>query len=449
MNIIYIHTHDTGTYIQPYGHQVPTPNLMKLAKEGLVFRQMYSAAPTCSASRSAMMTGMSPHSCGMNGLAHRGFRLHDYEQHMASWFRKAGVDTVLCGIQHEAPDREMIGYSQILNAPYKLDQSVESLAEMDRHHASLAADFIQQSHERPFFLSLGLYQTHREFPQVSPASAHYVTPPFPLYDSPQNRTDMAAYIESAKGMDDCVGIVLRALESAACRADTLVVFSTDHGLAFPRMKCNLLDTGIKVAFMVRFPDGHRQGEVSDALVSQIDVFPTFCQWLGVDSPPWLQGSSMMPLMNGEVDVIRDHCFAEVSYHAAYEPMRMIRSKRYKLIRRYDHLAHRIAANIDDSVSKDFLVEHGYLKGTEPSDMLFDLYMDPVERVNVREQEDYREVYEDLSQRLDRWMEETADPLQYHPVVPLPKQAVVNRQDAISPNERLTDVWPEESAYSDK
>ena len=77
MNILYIHTHDSGTYLQPYGHNIPTPNLMKLAREGTLFRHAYCAGPTCSPSRAALLTGMSPHSCGMLGLAHRGFRIND------------------------------------------------------------------------------------------------------------------------------------------------------------------------------------------------------------------------------------------------------------------------------------------------------------------------------------------------------------------------------------
>ncbi len=71
-NIIYIHSHDTGRYIQPYGHPVPTPNLQRLAEEGMLFRQAFCAAPTCSPSRGALVTGQAPHSCGQFGLLNRG-----------------------------------------------------------------------------------------------------------------------------------------------------------------------------------------------------------------------------------------------------------------------------------------------------------------------------------------------------------------------------------------
>src|SRR5215471_4995915 len=82
-NILYIHSHDSGRYLQPYGHNVPTPNLARLAKEGILFRQAFDAAPTCSPSRAALLTGQCPHRNGMLGLAHRGFSLTDYKRHIA------------------------------------------------------------------------------------------------------------------------------------------------------------------------------------------------------------------------------------------------------------------------------------------------------------------------------------------------------------------------------
>src|SRR5579859_5732051 len=84
LNIVYIHSHDSGRYLQPYGHAVPTPNIQRLASEGMLFRRAFSAAPTCSPSRSALLTGQCPHQNGMLGLAHRGFALNDYRKHIRS-----------------------------------------------------------------------------------------------------------------------------------------------------------------------------------------------------------------------------------------------------------------------------------------------------------------------------------------------------------------------------
>ena len=109
-NILYIHSHDTGRYIQPYGYDVPTPNLQKLAQEGVLFRQAFDAAPTCSPSRAALLTGQCPHNNGMLGLAHRGFFLNDYNQHIIHRLHPHGYRSTLIGLQHIAKDPRTIGY---------------------------------------------------------------------------------------------------------------------------------------------------------------------------------------------------------------------------------------------------------------------------------------------------------------------------------------------------
>src|SRR5579872_6157522 len=103
-NIIYIHSHDTGRYLQPYGHAVPAPNLQRLAEGGMLFRRAFNAAPTCSPSRASLLTGQCPHSNGMLGLAHRGFSMIDYKRHIAHTLRAAGYYSELVGLQHIASD---------------------------------------------------------------------------------------------------------------------------------------------------------------------------------------------------------------------------------------------------------------------------------------------------------------------------------------------------------
>ena len=100
-NIVYLHSHDTGRYIQPYGYAVETPNMQRFAEEGVLFRNAFCAAPTCSPSRAALLTGMYPHSCGMLGLAGKNLcRLNDYGQHLSHFLKANGYETVLSGIEH-------------------------------------------------------------------------------------------------------------------------------------------------------------------------------------------------------------------------------------------------------------------------------------------------------------------------------------------------------------
>src|SRR5579884_2416281 len=184
-DILYIHSHDTGRYVQPYGHAVPTPHLQRLAQEGVLFRKAFSAAPTCSPSRASLLTGQHPHSNGMLGLAHRGFALNDYSQHIVHTLRqKAGYHTVLIGEEHVAKDFTTIGYDTVV--PVKSFQAEEL--------APTAVSALRDGLPQPFFLSIGFFETHREFaPPPSPEEANYTLPPAPLPDTPQTRRDMAAY----------------------------------------------------------------------------------------------------------------------------------------------------------------------------------------------------------------------------------------------------------------
>ncbi len=95
-NIVYIHSHDTGRYVQPYGYAVPTPRLQQFAEQGVLFRNAFCANPTCSASRTALLTGMYPHEAGMIGLAHRGSKLNDPSKHLASFLPKHGYELDFC-----------------------------------------------------------------------------------------------------------------------------------------------------------------------------------------------------------------------------------------------------------------------------------------------------------------------------------------------------------------
>ena len=99
-NIVYIHSHDTGRYVQPYGHAIPTPNIQSLAEKGVLFRNAFCANPTCSPSRAALLTGQWAHSCGMGGLANRGWSLPVPEHLIPYTLNKAGYITALAGFQH-------------------------------------------------------------------------------------------------------------------------------------------------------------------------------------------------------------------------------------------------------------------------------------------------------------------------------------------------------------
>ena len=406
-NILYIHSHDTGRYVQPYGFQVPTPNIQLLADQGVLFREAFCAAPTCSGSRASLLTGVHCHNNGMLGLAHRGWKLNDYGQHWVHTLREAGYRSTLIGEQHISVDPGVIGYDEILPVDSNHAESV----------APLTIEALGSASAEPWFMSVGFFETHRSF--FAPTSVRdtlYSLPPANLPDVIATRRDMAAFKASARSLDQGIGAVLNALHNFDLVENTLVICTTDHGVAFPGAKATLADRGIGVMMIMRGP-GFSGGKVIDAPVSHLDVYPTLCEVAGAPPPEWLQGDSLMPLVRGDVERLREAIFAEVTFHAAYEPQRAVRTERWKYIRRFDEYPGPVLANCDDSESKNLLVEAGWGEQKVARERLYDLTFDPQERDNRAADPACAGALAEMRERLDRWMRETEDPLLEGPVAP--------------------------------
>lgn len=427
-NIIYIHSHDSGRYLSPYGQTVPTPNLQRLAEGATLFRNAFSAAPTCSPSRAALLTGSCPHSNGMLGLAHRGFALNDYRQHIVHTLHAAGYTTVLAGLQHVAKDPATIGYDRML--PHKNNHAA--------YVAPAAVDFLDSRPTQPFFLDVGFFETHREYPQATADDqADYASLPRPILDTPETREDFSRYRASARALDEGVGQVMEALDRNGLRENTLVISTTDHGISFPRMKCNLTDDGWGVSLMMRGP-GIPAAAACDALISQLDVFPTLCDYLGIAHPAWLQGKSFLPVLKGQAAEINEEVFAEVNYHAAYEPKRAVRTARWKYIRHFGDRKTPVLPNCDDGLTKTLWLKAGW--GSQPveEERLYDLIFDPTEHQNLIASPEHKAVADEMRGRLHRWMVATNDPLLKGPVA-APPGALVNDPNGISPHEKPVPV----------
>ncbi|MDQ8043379.1 MAG: sulfatase [Patulibacter sp.] len=432
-NILYVHSHDTGRYVQPYGHQVPTPNIQRLADQGLLFRQAFSAAAVCSGSRAALLTGQASHTTGMLGLAHRGYRLADTSRHLAKTLKDHGYFTALLGEQHLAADPEDVGYEHVTAVEsFHADQISPAAVELI---GDLPTD-------KPFFLSVGFFETHRAyFEPTSVRDALYSAPPPNLPDTPEIRRDVAAFKASARSLDHGVGAVMNALDERELADNTLVILTTDHGIPFPGAKATLTDRGIGVMLIVRGPGGFHGGRVSDALVSQIDLFPTICELAGIDRPEWLQGRSLMPVIRKEVEEVNDEIFAGITYHAAYEPQRAIRTDRWKYVKRFDPEEDTVVLpNVDESPSKEVLLAHQWTDRKIPAEQLYDLIFDPNEAANLAADPAYEAVRAQLADRLHAWMEETGDPLLDGQVDPAPG-TVFNLPTQHSADDPLSEAPP--------
>ncbi len=432
MNFIYIHTHDSGREMEPYGAGTHNPALMKLAKESIMFRNAHCVAPTCSPSRAAMLTGMTAHNSGMYGLAHRGFCLNDYSQHLAQYLARNGYYTTLIGVQHEAADANTIGYHETHADHVKKGKPA---IVSDARSLELALDFLnkQNPENKPFFLSFGMRSTHRKFMETDNESDGFVRLPYPMMDTPKNRHDYCEYLKTLDIVDYCVEKLLDKLEELGLSNNTAIMFTTDHGISFPQMKGTLYDGGTGVALMFRIPG--KEPFITDALVSHIDVFPTICDILELNKPEWLQGKSMMPIINQEAEQINNYIFTETTYHATYEPARAIRTQNMKFIRFFEEDTKIRLANIDTSACKETFISSPLHTLQRPKEMLFDLAADPSERINLVDVPEYADVYNELSELLHQHMTETNDPL-LHGKLELRDPWTMNKIDAPDPDDAV-------------
>lgn len=421
MNVIYINTHDSGRMLSPYGYDIPTENLKKLAEDSVVFTNAFCAGPTCSPSRAALLTGTFPHQNGMLGLAQRGFSLYNPEKHLANFLKNNGYNTCLCGIQHEYGwylDLEKnglhnLGYNEILTTDSKSFKK-EELHLWDRNNAVEVVKWLDSyNEEKPFLLSFGMHSTHRPYPvEVAEfIDERYVVPPYPITNNEENRHDHAQYMTTAHYADENIKMIVDALKRNNLYENSIIIFTTDHGLALPFNKCNLTDTGIGVSLIMKVPEAASNGKVVDSLVSQIDVFPTLCELLNLDKPEYLEGKSFAEAFVDNKAVLDEYIFAEVNFHTSYEPIRCVRTKRYKYIKYYDETWNKVnLSNMDESVPKDFLMNNGLKEKVKYREGLFDLYYDSTERNNLADDSKYQEVLEKLRKVLLEKQVKTDDPI---------------------------------------
>ena len=213
-------------------------------------------------------------------------------------------------------------------------------------------------------------------------------------------------------MDEYMGRVLYALHQGGWDEDTLVIVTTDHGTEFPGAKMTLSDQGTQVMLMIRGPKNHplasafSGGRVIEPMVTHLDVYPTLCEILGKTVPHKLEGKSLLPLLRGEVSALHDAVFAEQTYHGPLEPLRSVRTERYKYTRRHFETGHQMRHCGPPTPVMEKLGWYDRPLGHEE---LFDLYLDPMEACNRIHDPAYAAIKADLSARLDAHLRATNDP----------------------------------------
>jgi N-sulfoglucosamine sulfohydrolase len=413
-NIIVFITHDQGQFLGCYNspqtpNSLKTPNLDNLAKNGIKFTNYFCTAPQCSPSRGSIQTSLYPHQNGLMGLVDRGWTLPDSNKTLPMYLKENGYSTHLMGFQHESFDAYSLGYDTISK---RRTEFFYNCHKMNKDYQAFFKE--HQLDGKPFYLNIGLDQVHRPFriwsgPPVDPANVKI--PPY-LPDNQIVREDLSQFYSSIQGVDDCIGNILKMLEECGLRDDTLFIYTTDHGEAYPRAKCTLYDPGIKTLLLMSYPNSNifKNGNVYDQMLSNIDLLPTILDLIGVDVPEKIEGRSFLPLLQGKKDMFRKEIYSEKSFHETYDPIRSIRTERFKFIKNFEKNMDRyqIAGDMrQDELGKYFLK---IVDKTRPDEEFYDLKNDPNERNNLIDNSNYKEIVKELKDKLFDWMRRTDDPI---------------------------------------
>ncbi len=423
-NLLVIVADDMGRELGSYGDRsARTPALDALAREGLRFDAAFAAAPVCSPSRAALLTGLFPHANGHVGFPAES-RLGPEVRTIAEPLNEAGYATGLIGKLHVAAHGEESGARQL---PFQEVVAFDRPeADSPERLAREVGSFLARVRGRPFFLLVGLHAPHTPYPGEEgvpawpePHDPSRLAVPPTAPDSPAFRRRLARMYDAYSLADSLVAAALGALAAAGASGSTLVLFTSDHGPALPGAKGTLFDPGIRVPLLARWPGVVEPGGSSSALVSGVDLLPTLLEAAGAAPAQGLQGRSFLPLLRGGSVAGRDAVFAEQSRLEGnrYFPQRAIRTARLKYLRslrpdvelRSNSLGHwarplLLRWQVDPGARRlvERVVRH-------PREALYDLEADPHELSNRAGDPVWASAQAELRDRLRSWMAETGDP----------------------------------------
>jgi len=474
-NIIFIVTDDEGQTLGCYGDPVAaTPNIDKVARDGTVFRNAFATTASCSASRSVIMSGLHNHSNGQYGHQHHYHKFASFHNVVSlalpRVLQRAGYRTAHIGKYHVAPE-EVYRFETYLKGNQR---NAVQMAETCREFLT------NQSDSRPFFLYFatadphrsgatddtsklelkpnlfGNKPHHRAYPGVEEVLFDPSKIPVPSFlpDTAETREELAQYYQSCARIDQGIGRLLTILQDANLYDKTLLVFTSDHGMAFSGAKTTVYDPGLRVPFVVRNPYEAQRGITSNAMISHVDITPSLLDFAGgldhqVNGPEnWLSpdiywksnpsifgenrsgghkfrsyhGKSWIPILGQPKAEHWDKIFASHTFHEIqmYYPMRVVQDKHYKLIWNIAYgLPYPFASDLWAASSWQAQYRQGldapYGQKTvgqyihRPQFELFDLQQDPQESHNLADDPKFAAVLNKYQRELKDFQKVTEDP----------------------------------------
>ena len=433
-NVILFVADDHGTdALGCYGNAViKTPNLDKMAAEGVRFTNAFCTSASCAASRSVILSGKFGHATGSYGHTHdyHHFSTYDTIQSLPVLLEKAGYYTARIGKYHLAPE-------SVYHFNTVLDADARSTVEM----AEACNDVLKS--EKPFFLYFCTDDPHRGTPfhsdpwylpnnfgnrtegypgvetiEYNPDSV--LVPSF-LPDTKECREELAQYYQSVSRIDQGFGRLMKMLDEAGKLQNTIVIYISDNGIAFPGAKTTVYEPGIKLPCIIKDPFVEAQGLVNNAMISWVDLTPTILDMAGVETNEHFHGRSFKNIIDQENPEGWDEIYAAHNFHeiTMYYPMRVVHKRKFKLIwnpawrLEYPFASDLWASSTWQSVYRDEQENYGprklkdYLFHSEFE--LFDLESDPDETCNLADDAAYQQVLEELKLDMKDFQRRTFDP----------------------------------------
>ena len=441
-NIVFMVVEDLSPRLGAYGDPVAaTPNIDRLAAEGITYTQVFAAAGVCAPSRAALITGVYQQALGAQHMRTSSFGRE--RSGPLGTFRTDGF------AYESVPPPDVKAFPELLRkngyyttnnskTDYQFGQPFTIWNESGRQ-----ADWRNAPPDQPFFAMYSQNLTHESrlfIPAHATATADAperarehaerlaalgtrtdpaaVIVPGYLPDTPPVRQEIAQHYDNIRLLDDWVGEQIERLDKAGVLDETIVVFTTDHGDGFPRGKRFLYDSGLHVPFIVRYPDGHNAGMRDDRLISFVDLAPYFLDMTGTETPAFVQGRNVF----GDDTLERRYVFAardRLDEHP--DRSRAVRDERYKYIRNDMPDRPLIAPlyfreNLVSMQEIRRLAAEGalpeplshYFATPRPREELYDTATDPHELENLAADPAHRDTLVRMRAALDDWLERTGE-----------------------------------------
>lgn len=417
-----------------YGNSVvETPNLDLLAAEGVRFSNAYCTSASCAASRAAILTGRYGHATGAYGHTHdyHHFSTYDLVKSLPVMLSQKGYLTARIGKYHLAPE-----------TVYHFDKTLEADARNSVEMAAATEEILNS--DQPFFLYFCTDDPHRGSPftperwdmpnrfgnrdegydGVTPKiySPDDVLVPSFLPDTKQTREELAEYYQSVSRIDQGVGRLMKMLKESGKEENTIVIYISDNGIAFPGAKTTTYEPGIKLPCIIRDPSVESKNIVNNGFISWVDLTPTILDMAGVDfSKDQFHGKSFKSILGEENPKGWDSVFASHIFHeiTMYYPMRTYRKGDLKLIWNPAYrLEYPFASDLWASSTWQGIIRNdaecfgprtvqNYLFHDQFE--LYDLSKDPNEVDNLAYKEEYKETLELMTKELKSFQKRTSDP----------------------------------------